>query len=256
MKRLGKCSWIPFLVLVLFVLGSSVILWATGNTTLLDSMALVFAPLIAAVVGLYGMAHFAPRGFVREDRFHVMFLLLSTGLFVMLVAEIAGISMEAADGGSSMVFTIGFIQILGMFAFSLGILGYFAAVNSTMGYLKPVYLWLIILIVPVAIVVSLTALAYDPVSSLLLPELVTSGIVAIGFGATTFSLTFSTWVLRKGRILIPIMFVLLGVLLLFLRGVAWTAYAITPLVTSSRFLGVSAYIMMAGAITAVRVNEC
>ncbi|MHA1961489.1 MAG: hypothetical protein ACW99U_14805 [Candidatus Thorarchaeota archaeon] len=256
MKRPGKGSWIPFMSLLLLVLGSSIILWAIGNTAGLDSWAAVLAPLIAGVAGFYGMAHFAPRGFVREDRFHVMFILLGVGLFVMLVAEIAGIAIETADAGSSMVFTVGFIQILGMFAFSLGIIGYFVAVNNTMGYLKPVYLWLVVLLVPIVMVVLLTTLSYDPIRSLMLPELVTSGIVAIGFGASALSLAITAWVFRRGRILIPIAFILLSVILLFFRGVAWTAYAITPVLTFSRLLGISAYVMMAGAINAVRVNEC
>ncbi|UCE09707.1 MAG: hypothetical protein JSW61_12145 [Candidatus Thorarchaeota archaeon] len=254
-KNMELGTWIPFVALILLLLGAFGIPWIVGNTSALDSMAAATAPLVAGLVGVYGLTHFAPRGLVREDRFHVMFIFLSVGLFVMLLAELAGIAIESSGVGASLVFTVGFVQILGMISFSIGVGGYFNAVNKTVGYSRPQITWSVVVAFPLAFVVILVALSYDPLQSVSFAELVTSGIVSIGFGVTALCVSIIAVVFRRGRLLMPAIFILLGLLLLFARGVVWAVYAVTPVLTSSRILGAAAYAMIGGAITAARVNE-
>ena len=249
MREQDRLCTFPLVVLTVLLFASMTVLTLFGGQSLLSDAVAAVAPISALAVGLFGMYFFMPRGFFKEDRFHVMFVLIAIGLVVLAMAEVAGAVIEFFPNSEVFLFIVGILQITAFVPMVIGILRYLHGINQTLGYPSPRVLWSVAVILPLVLVSALSSIALVTLVVDHLIDWLTSVAVSIVSGFIVFSLAGITLIFLKGKMLYPIGTLLAGMVLFFVRCMLWCTLGIGPVDVVSRLLGIGSYLMLGLAIS-------
>ena len=122
---------LPFLLGGILIAMIWVILWFLGLDDSLLLMAIFLPPFAALVSGIIGVAYFGQEGFMREDRFHMMNLMLALALVVFAIAETAIGVIGFSEAGC---LAINLMQLPGLLLVALGVVSYLRAITEVLNF--------------------------------------------------------------------------------------------------------------------------
>ena len=252
MKLLKDKVIVPFAVSGVIVALAGLLLWQLALDAPLRALGSVLAPASAFAVGMLGLFLFGSEGFVREDSFLMMYILMSLGLIIFGLGEVATSLISLLEQPQIFYFTIGLIQLPGLFLWTVGFLRYLWAVNDVLEYSEGRRLLATVLITSAALVIILLVIAMMGFAPHTFFELVTSIPIAAGFAIITCTLAALFWSFREGQLAVPLALSLLGAILLLIRGFFWCCIGLSPLEPLSQILAIEAYILFGGSATRAR----
>ncbi len=203
-----------------------------------------FSIIIPLAASLYGMTLFGRGGFVREDRFQMMYLLLTIAMMIFAVGEVAIIPVEFIPNGERFVFLVGVVHITAFLPLALGILRYVQRVMKTLGHPPKEVVWTTIIIIPMLITVFVIIMTrqLDLVESIL--DVTVGLVLAIGFGILSLGLLVLVYIFRRGLLVAPISLLYMASALFFVRALIWIGWAISLSNPLSRLIAIMGYLFL------------
>jgi hypothetical protein len=200
-------------------LGISIVLLLLGYNELVNSYSMIIAPAIALLIGIMGISFFGRESFLKEDRYHTLNVWFALGLVFFSLADITAILVYMNENSSEICFTIGLVQIPGLLLWILGIVGYLKSLDSSLRLTEGTQLWLAI-----GIITTLASLSLIVIITILFPSRnVLSSMVSIPIivvlGLIICVIAGMFWIFKEGYISRPLLLLLFGVALLFIRSV-------------------------------------
>lgn len=203
----------------IFILVVSVLLVALGFDALVYLSTTVLAPLIAFFTGIMGIRFFGRESFLKEDRYHTLNAWIALGLIFFSLADVTAILVYMSENSSQICYTIGLVQVPGLMLWVLGILGYLKSLNSSLRLTEGTQLWLAL-----GVITSLTSLSLVVIFTIIFPSrnILSTAVfvpIAVVLGLILCIVFGIFWVFRDGFIARPLLLLLFGILLLFIRSV-------------------------------------
>ncbi len=246
---MSKTRWVlPFLIGGILIAFIWVILWFLGLDDSMLLMAIYLPPFAALVSGIIGVACFGQEGFMREDRFHMMNLMLALALVVFAIAEIAAGVIGSSETGY--LATI-LIQLPGLLLVALGVASYLRATTEVLNYRNDRTVASIIFI-PIGVFAVAGAITAIAVPGALTVEYLVNIVVAAGIGSIVLALGRLLWVFRQGKLAAPLGFAFIAMLLYLARSILWCWFGFTPLGPFFQVLVVESYILLGVSISMAR----
>jgi len=215
---------------------------------ILQLFMIVSTLLISLFVGFWGIRLFAKDGFLRNDSFHMLNILLSLGLIVSGISESASVIMSQFENGSAFYFTYSFVLLIALLFWSVGILSYLKSSNHILGFFEEKKLFLyIVLISSVLIILSFILIVIVPGQPLRIEMLIDLPL-SIGFAVLTISSMILIWLFKDGTLSLSMMFLFGGMLLELLRNALWCFLAIIPSNPISLFIATLGYLSIGGSV--------
>ncbi len=236
---------LPFLLGGIPIASIWVLLWFLGLDDGLLLMAIYLPPFAALVSGIIGVAYFGQEGFMREDRFHMMNLMLALALVVFAIAEIATGVIGSSEAG---YLAIILMQLPGLLLVSLGVASYLRATTEVLNYRTDKIVAAIIGI-PVSFFTVAGAITAIAIPGALTVEYLVSSVVAAGIGSIVLALGMLLWVFRQGELATPLGFAFIAMLLYLARSALWCWFGFTPLGPLFQVLVVESYILLGVSIS-------
>jgi hypothetical protein len=212
---------IATITLGILILITSVLLLALGFDLLVSSLMNILAPLIALFMGILGIGFFGRESFLKEDRYQTLYAWIALGLVFFSLADVTTILVSLAEDSVQICYTIGLVQLPGLLLWVMGILGYLRSLNSSLRLTEGTQLWLAL-----GIITTLTSLSLIVIFAIIFPErYLLSTIVfvpiAVVLGLILCILFAILWIFKEGLIAKPMLLLLFGVVLLFVRALFW-----------------------------------
>ena len=203
------------------ILIASVLLLTFGFDALVFSSMNILAPLIALSMGILGLMFFGRESFLKEDRYHTLYAWIALGLIFFSLADVTAILVFIAEDSVQICYTIGLVQLPGLFLWVLGILSYLRSLNSSLRLTEGTQLWLAL-----GVITTLTSLSLIVIFTIIFPERnVLSTIVfipiAVVLGLVLCIIFAILWIFKEGLLAKPILLLLMGIVLLFIRAIFW-----------------------------------
>ena len=212
---------IAIISLGIVILITSILLWAFGLDALVSSLNSILAPLTAILVGTFGIMSFGRESFLKEDRYHTLYAWIALGLIFFSLADITAILVSMAEDSTEICFTIGLVQMPGLFLWALGIMSYLKSLNLSLRLTEGTQLWLVL-----GITTTLMSLSLIVILSIIFPsrELLSTIVfvpITVALGLVFFVILAILWIFKDGSLAQPLLFLLFGVFLLFSRAIFW-----------------------------------
>ena len=239
---------LPFLLGGILIAMVWAILWFLGLDDGLLLMAIYVPPFAALVSGIIGVAYFGQEGFMREDRFNMMNLMLALALVVFAIAEIAAGVIGSSEAG---YLAIILMQLPGLLLVALGVASYLGATTEVLNYRNDKMVASIIFI-PVGFFAVAGAITAIAVPGALTVEYLVNIVVAAGIGSIVLALGMLLWIFRQGELAAPLGFAFIAMLLYLARSVLWCWFGFTPLGPLFQVLVVESYILLGVSISVAR----
>ncbi|NHI89532.1 MAG: hypothetical protein EAX87_08420 [Candidatus Thorarchaeota archaeon] len=229
------------------ILITSVLLWAFGFDVLALSLTNVLAPFTAISVGILGMAFFGRESFLKEDRYHTLYAWIALGLIFFSLADFTTILVSMAEDSTQLCFTIGLVQIPGLFLWALGIMSYLKSLNSSLRLTEGTQLWLAL-----GIITTLMSLSLIVIVSIVFPmrNLLSTIVfvpITIVLGLVFFILLAVLWIFKDGSLAQPLLFLLFGISLLFFRAIFWQIEGYCNETAFNQLMAIESYLFIAVA---------
>ena len=239
---------LPFLLGGILIASIWVVSWFLGLDGGLLLMAIYIPPFAALVSGIIGVAYFGQEGFMREDRFHMMNLMLALALVVFAIAEIAAGVIGSSETG---YLAIILMQLPGLLLVALGVASYLRATTEVLNYRNDKMVAAIIFI-PVGFFAVAGAITAIAVPGALTVEYLVNIVVTAGIGSIVLALGMLLWIFRQGELAAPLGFAFIAMLLYLARSVLWCWFGFTPLGPLFQVLVVESYILLGVSISVAR----
>jgi hypothetical protein len=231
-------------ILILFV---SILLLAFGFDALVYSLMSILAPLIAILTGILGIRFFGRESFLKEDRYHTLYVWIALGLIFFSLADVTAILVFTAEDSRQICFTIGLVQIPGLLLWALGLLGYLRSLNSSLGLTEGTQLWLAL-----GIITTLTSLSLIVIFAIIFPErnllstiVFVPVVVVLGL---LLCISFAIlWIFKEGLLARPMSLLLFGVVLLFIRAIFMQFEGYCDGNSFSQIMAIESYLLMGAA---------
>ena len=225
-----------------------VILNESGNIEGLTTLMVILPPTSALAFGLLGVNLFGKAPPAGEDRFRSMGVWIGFGLIVVTLAEIAGVVLGTIGTPEMICFTTGLVQMPGFLLWGLGIIGYLQGVNISIDAIRNERLWPILVFV--SIMGSLTLMAVSIVG---IPERNPLAILVSAPTVLWFSIIFGilcwlVWTFRRGYLVKPMIFLLIGISICLARGILWLTTDLCDSGLIDDLLAIEAYFMIGAAL--------
>jgi len=240
---------LPFLLGGILIAMMWVVLWFLGLDDSLLLMAIFLPPFAALVPGIIGVAYFGQEGFMREDRFHMMNLMLALALVVFAIAETATGVIGSSEAGHLAIILL---QLPGLLLVALGVASYLRAITDVLNYRNNRTMIGIIVCVPIGFSAVAAAIMAIAVPGALTIEFLVNIMVAAGIGALVLTLGMLVLVFRQGELAAPLGLALVAMLLYLARTILWCYFGITPLEPLFQILVVESYILLGASISVAR----
>lgn len=250
-----KYSTVLFLVIGLVILVASLILWSAGEIPLLASLTMYLAPICAFLTGFVGLFQFGKGDFTKEDRFHMMNLLIALGLVLYSVSDVALVVLSGQQGSDVFHNTASLTQSPGMLFWAIGVLGYLRASNKVLGTTDDRKLVGGMVTIPIVavIVLTMTVISLSPVREPI--EVITTAPLVAGVGVTTVALIYVLWTFRQGRLAVPLGLSLLAVFFMLVRLGTWSFVGVSLLDPYLQLLSIESYLVLGAALSMARRIE-
>lgn len=246
---------LPFLFLYVVFIGIFVILAITNSSEALELFTLSFTPLIAFITGMNGFRLFGREGLVRNDPFHMMNILLSSGLLASCIADILSASISVIENGQVFYFAYSFVLVIVVLFWAIGIIGYLKSASSILGIANNKRLFHSILIFSsISVVVAFIIFIAIP-GHQLRNEQVIDIVLTLGFLYIVTSLAITFWTFREGSISIPLFLLLSGIGIMLVRHVLWSFLTFYPNSPLQLFLAVVGYLAIGTAVSLMHILE-
>ncbi|MFW9835377.1 MAG: hypothetical protein ACFFEK_15355 [Candidatus Thorarchaeota archaeon] len=236
-------------------LGISIVLLLLGYNELVNSYSMIIAPATALLIGIIGISFFGRESFLKEDRYHTLNVWFALGLVFFSLADITAILVYMNENSSEICFTIGLVQIPGLLLWMLGIVGYLKSLDSSLRLTEGTQLWLAI-----GIITTLASLSLIVIITILFPSRnVLSSIVSIPIivvlGLIVCVIAGMFWIFKEGYISRPLLLLLFGVALLFVRSVFWQIQDFCEGNSLSQIAAIESYLILgASFLLASKLN--
>ena len=240
---------LPFLFLYVVFIGIFVILSVTNSSGALELFTLSFAPLIAFITGMNGFRLFGKEGLVRNDPFHMMNILLSSGLLASCIADILSGSISVIENGQVFYFAYSFVLVMVVLFWAIGIISYLKSASSILGiagYKR--LLHSILIFSSISVSVGFIILIVIP-GHQLRTEQIFDIPLTLGYVYIVASLALTFWTFREGSISIPLFLLFSGIGIMLVRHVLWCFLTIYPNSPIQLFLAVVGYLAIGTAIS-------
>ncbi|MFW9794730.1 MAG: hypothetical protein ACFFEE_10535 [Candidatus Thorarchaeota archaeon] len=234
----------------LAILILSLILYLSGESTILLTFVSVLAPIVAFLVGIIGLNAFGRESLVKDDRFHAMNVWMALGLIVFSLSETAGVIIHYTESTNQICFTVGLVQMPALLLWGLGVLGYLRASNLALGvtYTERLLPLIIIISSIVGLTIIVVVTLFNPAQYLLFT--IISVPMVVGLGLILFTLGTLLWTLRNGLIARPLTLLFLGIVLFFVRSIFWSFVNYCPGTPFDYVTGLESYILVGSSLIA------
>lgn len=240
----------PFLLVGLVFVVSYVALFSFEE--ILQAFMITSTLVISLFVGFWGIRIFAEDGFLRNDSFHMLNILLSLGLIVSGISESASVIISQFENGSAFYFTYSLVLLIALLFWSVGIISYLKSSNVILGFFEEKKLFLyIILISSVSLVAGFILIVIIPEQPLRIEMLIDLPI-SMGFAVLTISSLILIWLFRDGALSLSMIFLFCGMLLELLRNALWCFLAIIPSNPLSLFIATLGYLSIGLSVVIAR----
>jgi hypothetical protein len=235
------------IIIGLFILATSMVLYYSGNSLTLSILTPFLTPLVAFFLGVAGLSAFGQESLVKDDRFNSLNVWMSLGLVVFSLSEVAGVILHVL-GSVEIIFMVGLVQLPALLLWSLGVLGYLRSSNSALGDSGD-GMWPRVLLIA-----SIAGLALIVIETLFFPRsIIQMGItvpMVVGLSIILIALGRLLWILRGGLIARPLTLMFLGVLLFFIRNLFWSFVTYAPGLPFDYVTAIESYILIGASIFA------
>jgi hypothetical protein len=222
---------------------------------LLATITSVLTPVTAILVGLIGLHLFGREDFAREDRFHMMYLLLALGLVVYSVADIAVGLISHMQESETFYFLISLTQFPGILLWAIGILGYFRASNDVLRKIRDRNLVALVVAIPIIAILMLVTVIMIQNPSRNLIEVFATAPIAVAIGMIAIALVVVTLAYRGGKLSRPLGLTSLGILLLFAKAAAWCCIGFSPVDPLGQAVNIVAYLLIGASLASAKRLE-
>lgn len=254
MKPLCKKSLMYVLGVPVGIIGWGVVMLA-NIPTITGLFIAVITFIVPAIISVQGSMIFGRGGFVREDRFQMLFLLLTIAMLIFTVGEVASDLVQFVIDGGQFIFFIGVIYITAFLPFALGVIRYIQRVIGSMGRPPGEIVWTIMLVIPSLVTILLAMMSLAGNVSWTMIELTVGTFMAIGFGIVASGLFILSYIFRRGHLAVPLGLLSLGSGALFLRAVFWIGWSIDLLNPMSRLISMLAYLLLGASFQSVHCMQ-
>ena len=237
-----------------FLIGSLIaviwaVLWFLGLDDSLLLVAIFLPPFSALASGIIGVAYFGQEGFMREDRFHMMNLMLALALVVFAIAETAIGVIGISEAGC---LAINLMQLPGLLLVALGVVSYLRAITEVLKFRNDRTIAGIIIGIPFGFFAAFGAIMAIAVPGSMTVESLVNIVVAAGIGTLVLTLGILVLVFRQGELAAPLGLAFIAMLLYLARNVLWCCVGFTPLEPLFQVLVVESYILLGASISVAR----
>jgi len=240
---------LPFFLGGILVAMIWVVLWFLGLDDSLLLMTIFLPPFSALASGIIGVAYFSQEGFMREDRFHMMNLMLALALIVFAIAETATGAIGSSETG---YLAIILMQLPGLLLVALGVARYLGAITEVLNYRNDKAIAGGIICIPFGFFAVAGAIMAIAVPEALTVESLVNIMVAAGIGSIVLTLGMLLWVFRQGELAAPLGLAFIAMLLYLARSILWCWFGFTPLGPMFQVLVVESYILLGASISVAR----
>jgi len=240
---------LPFLLSGILIAMIWAILWFLGLDDSLLLMAIFLPPFSALACGIIGVAYFGQEGFMREDRFHMMNLMLALALVVFAIAETATGVIGSSETG---YLAIILMQLPGLLLVALGVTSYLRAVTEVLNYRNNKTIAGVIICIPFGFSAVAAAIIVIAIPGAMTVESLVNIIVTAGIGTLVLALGMLVSIFRQGELAAPLGLAFLAMLLYLTRSILWCCFGFTPLEPLFQILVVESYILLGSSISVAR----
>jgi len=240
---------LPFLLGGILIAVIWVSLWFLGLDYSLLLMAIFLPPFAALVSGIIGVAHFDQEGFMREDRFPMMNLMLALALIVFAIAETTTSVIGSSETG---YLAIILLQLPGLLLVALGVARYLRAITEVLNYRNDKKIAGVIICIPFGFSAVAAAIMAIAVPGALTIESLVNIMVTAGIGTLVLSLGMLVLVFRQGELASPLGLAFIAMLLYLARSILWCCFGFTHLELLFKVLIVESYILLGASISVAR----
>jgi hypothetical protein len=232
------------ITLGIFIAIASVLLLAFGFDALVSSMMSFLAPIIAIIMGTLGIRFFGRESFLKEDRYHTLYVWISLGLIFFSLADVTLILVYVAENSRQICFTIGLVQIPGLLLWVLGIVGYLKSLNSSLRLTEGTQLWLAL-----GVITTLTSLSLIVIFAIIFPsrEILSTIVfvpIAVLLGLVLCIILAFLWIFKDGFLARPLLLLLFGIVILFIRAIFWQIEGYCDGSSFNQILAIESYLLV------------
>ncbi len=240
---------LPFLLGGILIASIWVVLWFLGLDDGLLLIAIYIPPFAALVSGIIGVAYFGQEGFMREDRFHMMNLMVALALVVFAIAETATGVIGSNETG---YLAIILMQLPGLLLVALGVASYLRAITEVLNYGNDKAIAGVIICIPSGFSAVAAIIMAIAVPGALTIEFLVNIIVIAGIGALVLSLGMLMLIFRQGELAAPLSLAFSAMLLYLMRNILWCCFGVTSIEPLFQILVVESYILLGASISVAR----
>ena len=232
------------ITLGILILVASVLLMVFGFDAIVFSSTSILAPVIALSMGLLGIRFFGRESFLKEDRYHTFNVWIALGLIFFSLADVTVILVSAAENSEQICFTIGLVQLPGLFLWVLGILGYLKSLNASLKLTEGTQLWLAL-----GIITTLISLSLIVIFTIIFPtrDLLSTIVfvpIAVVLGLILCVIIAISWIFREGILARPLLLLLFGIILLFIRAIFWQVEGYCDSISLNQIMAIESYFLV------------
>lgn len=219
-----KVDWRTILSIIvpsLLFLIAGLMFAAIGRDAWFLGITMVFAPLIALLLGASGLRTYAKDSVNKDDRFNTMNLWLAIGLIMLSFAEMAVTLVRLSLNPPQMALIIALVQLPGLLLWGLGIIQYLRSLNSSLGFMDANKLWTVLFFITTLSTLGLIVTTVIQFSTIGFIEIIVLSPIIVGISLFAIITTGLVWIFRKGSLVIPLFFILGALILYFVRSMLW-----------------------------------
>jgi hypothetical protein len=235
---------IATITLGILIVIASVLLLAFGLDTIVYSLVSILAPIIAIFIGMLGILFFGRESLLKEDRYHTLYVWIALGLIFFSLADVTLILVFVSENAMQICFTIGLVQIPGLLLWVMGIMSYLKSLNSSLRLTEGTQLWLAL-----GVITTLASLSLIVIFAIIFPsrELLSTIVfvpIAVLLGLI-LCITFSIlWIFKDGSLARPLLFLLFGIVILFIRAIFWQIEGYCEANPFNQILAIESYLLV------------
>jgi hypothetical protein len=211
----------PILVFALTIVAISLILYITGETTLLLMILSPSPPLAAFLVGILGIHVYNQQPEMKQDHFHTIYLWLGISLVILALSEIIVALFSLMPASLEIELTVSLVQLSGVLLWGFGILQYLKSVNLALEIVDNKKLWMALLIIwflATLILVILMVLFMPGIGCI---DAIIISPMVVGQCICASILLGLVWIFREGEIAKPLFLIFIGFVLFLIRTAHW-----------------------------------
>ncbi len=231
------------------------LLWSSGSVAAFEYLVSFLNPVFSLVIAVIGLYLFGREGIVRDDMLHTTGFVLSLGIAVMTLAEVAESIIGTAVNPGEFYFAVALLQLPGLLMWTIGVTGYLFVFNRIVMRIdaRRVVFALTGAALAVVVAVRLGSLMTIPQRSLI--ETLTSLPVLLSSTVILLSLVVLVFRFRAGVVAVPMGLLLLSMALFLFQSLLWCSFALGPLDPLVRGTTLESYVVLGMALLTVSQIE-